>query len=97
LVFLWDIFSAHRCPEARALIAALNINLEFIPPGMTAELQPLAGGIFVNLKARAHQRFNAVCKTDQEPTMADSLGILLGAWGSISQEEVFDACDNYTA
>jgi hypothetical protein len=32
LVFLWDIFSTHRCSEARALAAALNINLEFISP-----------------------------------------------------------------
>jgi hypothetical protein len=91
------MFSAHRCPEARALTAALNINLEFIPPGMTAELQPLDRWICGNLKAQARQRFDALCRTDQEPTMADSLGILLDAWGLISQEEVLDAWDNYSA
>jgi hypothetical protein len=62
---------------------------------MTAELQSLDRWIFGNLKARMRQRFDALCRTDQEPTMADSLGILLGACGSISQEEILNAWDNY--
>jgi hypothetical protein len=35
IVLIWDIYSAHRNPEVKAVANRLNITLIFIPPGMT--------------------------------------------------------------
>jgi hypothetical protein len=64
---------------------------------MTAECQPLDRRIFGNLKARARRMFNDYRAVNQSPSMEDSITILLDAWKSISQDEVFDAWDLETA
>jgi hypothetical protein len=93
IILIWDVFASHRCAEAKALAAELGIRLEFIPPGMTADCQPLDRRIFGNLKSRARARFNALWAVDQNLSMQDSIVILLEAWKSISQFEVLDAWD----
>jgi hypothetical protein len=92
IALLWDIFAAHRCAEAKALAPELNIELEFIPAGMTGDCQPLDRRIFGNLKSRARSRFDRLWIAEEhEPSMPDSVALLLEAWKSIGQDEVLDA------
>jgi hypothetical protein len=92
IVLLWDIFGSHRCQETKDLANLLQIQLEFIPPGMTGECQPLDRRIFGNLKSRARSRFARMCCQEGEgPTMEDSVAMLVDAWKSIGQDEVLDA------
>lgn len=91
IVLLWDIWGAHRSQDTKDLAASLNIQLEFIPAGMTGECQPLDRRIFGNLKSRARSRFDQGCARGEDPTIEDSVAMLLEAWKSIGQEEVIDA------
>jgi hypothetical protein len=91
ILLLWDIFPSHRCQETKDLADLLSIRLEYIPPGMTGECQPLDRRIFGNLKARARSRFDEMCCKGEDPTMEDSVAMLVEAWKSISQFEVLDA------
>jgi hypothetical protein len=91
IVLIWDIFPAHRTEWIKSLARELGIKLDFIPAGMTGECQPLDRRIFGSLKARARARFDALYSHDKEPTMMDSVGMLLGAWNSINQDEVLRA------
>jgi hypothetical protein len=56
LVLIWDAFSAHRDLTVSETATRLNIQLIFIPPGMTDKLQPLDHRIFGYLTARAKVR-----------------------------------------
>jgi hypothetical protein len=90
-VLIWDIFPAHRTQKIKSQARELSVKLDFIPAGMTGECQPLDRRIFGSLKARARARFDALYSHDTEPTMNDSVAMLLGAWNSISQDEVLGA------
>jgi hypothetical protein len=52
IVLLWDVFTVHRCRDAMSLARELNIAIEFVPPRMTGECQPLDRRILGNLKSR---------------------------------------------
>jgi hypothetical protein len=90
---MWDVFTAHRAEEMKSFTRAIGIRLEFIPPGMTAECQPLDQRILGNIKARARRWFNDYWAVNQSQSMKDSIAMLLDAWKSISQEEGLDAWD----
>jgi hypothetical protein len=96
VVLLWDVFTSHRCEATKALAKELNIRLEFIPPGATGNCQPLDRRIFGSLKSRARERFDALWAQDHEPTMQDSVAMLLDAWRSIDQFEVLSAWETVT-
>jgi hypothetical protein len=91
IVLLWDIWGAHRSKETKELARQLNIQLEFIPAGQTGECQPLDRRLFGNLKSRARSRFDQMCSRREDPTMQDSVAMLVDAWNSIGQDEVLDA------
>jgi hypothetical protein len=96
IVLVWDVFISHRCQETKELAAQLGIRLEFIPPGATADCQPLDRRLFGNLKSRARARFDEIWAVDHEPSMEESIAMLLDAWKSISQFEVLDAFEAAT-
>jgi hypothetical protein len=61
---------------------------------MTGYCQPLDRRVVENLKARARRRFDQLC-IDQngDPTMQDSVAMMVDAWKSIGQDEILDAWD----
>jgi hypothetical protein len=61
---------------------------------MTGGRQPLDRSVFGNRKARARIKFDRLC-IDQngDPTMPDSVAMMVNAWTSIGKDEVFDAWD----
>jgi hypothetical protein len=50
-----DTYSAHRSAEVREMARLWGIDLVFIPPGCTDQLQPLDRRVFGVLKAYARQ------------------------------------------
>jgi hypothetical protein len=91
VVLLWDIFPSHRSNDTKSLAARLEIQLEFVPPGMTGECQPLDRRIFGILKGRARSRFNRMCCQHVNPSMEDSVGMLVEAWSTIDQDIILAA------
>lgn len=96
VVLLWDVFISHRCPETKTLAEQLDIRLDFIPPGATGDCQPLDRRLFGSLKSRARARFDAAWAQNHDPTMEDSIAMLLDAWRSIDQFEVLAAWETAT-
>jgi hypothetical protein len=86
-----DLMVSHRCQETKDIAQLLQIQLEFIPEGMTGECPPLDRRIFGNLKSRARSRYAQMCCQGEDPTMEDSVAMLVDAWKSIGQEEVLDS------
>jgi hypothetical protein len=94
IALLWDLFAAHPCSEAKEPAPQLNIRLEFIPAGATGDYQPFDRRVFGNLKSRTRSRFDELwIELDREPTMQDSIAMMLAAWKSLGQDEVLDAWD----
>lgn len=91
IALIWDVFASHRCPNARALAQQLDIRLEFIPAGKTADCQPLDRRIFGNVKSQARSRFDRLWANNKDPTMKDSILILLTVWTGLAQDAVLDA------
>ena len=54
----------HRGAEIKALANEINIQLHFIPAGMTDKLQHLDRNCFGALKATARRLFRERCKVD---------------------------------
>jgi hypothetical protein len=59
--------------------------------GITTDCQSLDRGIFRNRKSLARAKFTRFPAQNQNPTVQDSIGMLLQTWKSISQFEVLDA------
>jgi hypothetical protein len=76
---------------------ALGIRVEFIPPGATGHCQPLDRRVFGILKQRAKARFDRrnLDSRPDEFRIAESIGILIECWDSISQEQVLSAWDHF--
>jgi hypothetical protein len=51
ILLVLDVYSSHRNGELIKLADVRNIDLLFIPPGMTGELQPLDAAVFGQLKS----------------------------------------------
>jgi hypothetical protein len=96
VVLVWNVFTSHRCEQTKANAAQLGIRLEFIQPGATGECQPLDRRLFGSLKSRTRARFDALWAQSQDPTMADSITMLLDAWRSFDQFEVLGAWETVT-
>jgi transposase-like protein len=93
LCLLWDCFSAHRDGDVRRNAEEREIALKFVPGGMTEEWQPLDLRIFGSLKQRARALFDAewTRNPNTELSIENAIGLLIRAWGSITQEEILDA------
>lgn len=59
-----DCYTAHRGEEVRAMAEALNIELLYIPPGMTDKCQPLDRRIFGALKQKAKSYIYQIWTTE---------------------------------
>ena len=56
LYIVLDCYSAHKTDDIRKLAQTLNMELVFVPPGMTDELQPLDRYIFGAMKSIARRK-----------------------------------------
>jgi hypothetical protein len=62
IYLLLDMHSSHRTQAVKDLAASLNIDLHFVPVGLTDALQPLDRAIFGALKSHARHLFRCqVC------------------------------------
>jgi hypothetical protein len=88
LILLLDIYKVHKTEEVRELARKLQIELVFIPPGMTDACQPLDRTIFGVLKMKAKNLFRVqfadkdTIKVNREQACA----LLRQCWGEVSAE-----------
>lgn len=93
-----DMYAAHRMEDIRAAAEDLNIELHFIPPGMTDEFQPLDRRVFGCLKASGKAAFRKLYRTNPEQkfTTQSAVECLVKAWGNLSDKVLTEAWDIYT-
>jgi hypothetical protein len=85
-----DVFQSHIKGIIIPLAKDLRIELIFIPPGMTGELQPLDATIFGELKSAASAEWNRlyVRNPNQKFTTATSSETLQSCWDNIPEEHI---------
>ena len=95
---LLDVHSSHRKEETKQYAAELNIELHFIPPGMTDILQPLDVRIFGALKAKARAAWNQIfCQNKNiKATKEEAAKVLASCWESLSSDVLEAAWEMYT-
>jgi hypothetical protein len=83
-----DLYTAHHTDHIREVAGQQEINLHFIPAGMTDLLQPLDRAVFGILKATARRYFHERCM--QEPCLArpkaDAVVDLIRSWDELRPE-----------
>jgi hypothetical protein len=65
LYLVLDMHSSHRTPAVKDMAASLNIDLHFVPAGLTDALQPLGRTIFGALKSHTRRLFR--CQVRDSP------------------------------
>ena len=97
VLLIMDTYAAHRGDEVRGHALALNIDVEFIPPGCTDRLQPLDRQIFGILKGKARGEWRARNHTKQgKISHAEMLEMLVRCWNEITPQAIATAWDIYT-
>ena len=92
VTLIWDVFSAHRSQEVKTAAREANVQLRFIPAGMTDRLQPLDFRIFGDLKSRARARFDrAWAQGKKEIGLPRAALCLAQAWESIESDSIVKA------
>jgi hypothetical protein len=91
LVLIWDAFSAHGDQTVRETATRLNIQLIFIPPGMTDKLQPLDHRIFGSLKARA--KAPIIRHFGGDHNLFQSVQMMMESWDKMGEDERLDSWD----
>ena len=98
LHLIFDMYSSHRDAEVRELASRLNIEVYFIPPGLTDEFQPLDRRVFGCLKAGGKAAFRVLYRKDpgQKFTTQSAVSCLVKAWTHLSDKVISDAWDIYS-
>jgi hypothetical protein len=90
-----DCYSVHKDEFTRIIAAALNIELLFIPPGLTGRLQPLDRNVFGVMKAIAcrlfREHFKAVRPLPRKVSKYLAAEFLAKAWAAVSDETLDEA------
>ena len=94
IVFLIvDCYPSHCEQSVKETAQALNIELLYVPPGMTDKCQPLDRRIFGALKQKAKKHIYQ--KMSENPGekigMAGAVRILVACWEGITPDLVHDA------
>jgi hypothetical protein len=81
-----DAYSVHRSESSRAVAEELGIELHFIPPGWTDQLQPLDRYVFGALKSVCRRLFHRHCHVhiDGKTGKPDAIRFLIEAWESLA-------------
>jgi hypothetical protein len=88
-----DCYSVHREAMTRQHAHDLGINLLFIPPGLTDELQPLDRFVFGAMKATCRRLYRMHCDCNPAAHMNQEIAtaFLIRAWEGVSPEVMDDA------
>jgi hypothetical protein len=89
ILLLWDLFAAHRSLVVTQEAQTLRICLEFMPAGMTGQVQPFDRRIMGSLKQRAWQRFDNenIRNGDAACTIEDRVEGCLNVGKDITRDE----------
>lgn len=92
-----DSYSSHKSKAAAKVAADLNINLVFIPDGMTDLLQPLDYGVFSILKSIANAKLRNFMRLNPGKIIGieRSVQFLHEAWDEVSENTVTNAWEPY--
>ena len=85
-----DSYGAHRTEKVDKYARHNNVEMFFVPAGMTSEYQPLDVSVHGPLKtmARSAWRQRALSDPHSKPTMADSVQSFAAAWSHITAETI---------
>jgi hypothetical protein len=88
-----DCYFIHRQKATKSHAASLGINLLFIPPGMTDELQPLDRYVFGVMKANCRHSYRRFIQADPEAVVNQRIAarFLVRAWESVSTQTLDEA------
>jgi hypothetical protein len=83
-----DVYKVHTTQAVKDLAEELNIELHYIPPGMTDACQPLDRAIFGVLKAKAKKAFREQFYQKSSIKMSKRLAteLFLQCWDEVSDE-----------
>jgi hypothetical protein len=94
-----DMHSSHHTQAVKDLTASLNIDLHFVPVGLTDALQPLDRTIFGALKSHARRLFR--CQVRDNPllrrTKHEAAQDMVAGWEMLSAEMLaarWEICEN---
>jgi hypothetical protein len=88
-----DRSSFHRQEARRQHAERLGINLLFIPPGVTEEVQPLDPFVFGAMKATCRRPYRLQCECNPGTKINQEIAaaFLVRAWEAVSPEVLHDA------
>ena len=88
-----DLYPSHRTEAVIKRAEELDIELIFVPAGLTSKLQPLDIRVFGELKSRARAEFQriAVHTGSRDIELHSSINILIKCWERISPENIIKA------
>ena len=97
LHLLLDLYAAHKMDEVKAYAESKNIELHFIPPGLTDEFQPLDGRVFGCLKASGKTAFKKLYRQNpgQKFNTKSAVECLMKAWHHLSDDVIEEAWGIY--
>ena len=97
IYLIHDVYTVHRKIEVINEAAALNIEMIFIPAGLTDAYQPLDRRIFGVLKAKARRYFRMRYSEsiDIETTKIAAAQDFVAAWEAITVENIGESWDIY--
>jgi hypothetical protein len=96
-VLILDVHPSHRTEEVKREARSLNIQLIYVPPGATDDMQPLDRKVFGALKSEARRLFRQsaadnpalkICRKQAAQTM-------LQAWALLTDDTLEAAWDIY--
>ena len=90
IYLILDCYSVHRADAIKEKAKELNIELIFIPPGMTDRIQPLDLRIFGPLKSISKRLFRNSQNQGQRKK-PDAVSDLVTAWGLIKEDLIIQA------
>jgi hypothetical protein len=96
---LLDIYPVHVQQIAREHAISLNIQLHFIPAGLTDQYQPLDRRIFGCLKASARGRFMRSAQEERGARVDKQRAVqsLVRSWESLRVSTIWSSWDIYRA
>lgn len=93
IALVLDVYAAHRRQEVKDLAATLNIQLIFVPPSCTDELQPLDIGIFGPLKQMVRKMCREINLYNPDTVWNSRLAakVLIRCWEAVCEDTVIEA------
>ena len=97
LHLILDMYSSHRMDEVIAAAGRHNIEMHFIPAGLTDEFQPLDRRVFGCLKASGRAAFRRLYQKDpkQKFSTRSAVECLVKAWEHLSEDVIEEAWEIY--